>query len=275
MAGYASNQYYKGDTPVIRYHYASLQGLVGIIGEKRIRQTDVRFLNDASEVSYALDLYDLWLESNDGETRAYWEERLEQRRIFITSFSQRNDSPAMWQTYGSAGPAVAIGIDLNLWNRYEKFGRRQIFDVLYADSFEEAISAFDNSSLSWTKNQAHAESVNEDRWELGALAGIKHPSFAGEAETRLVTVGLDRAGELDHRSSGGLIVPYIHTDFTGDGVSRSYLEENHPEQLLPVYEIVVGPLGNFAMISDGIRSLMEAAGLRECPITQSTVPLRF
>ena len=49
-------QLFENEPKATLYHYTSLQGLMGIIESRKLRASDVRYMNDSTELTYALNL---------------------------------------------------------------------------------------------------------------------------------------------------------------------------------------------------------------------------
>lgn len=114
----------QGDTPELLYHYTDVSGLIGICSSGSLRGTNLRFMNDASELSHSRSLMLQVL----GDTRAQASspaqielideiERVVARQwsghpdFYSVSFSANGDLLSQWRGYGSAGGGYAIGFD--------------------------------------------------------------------------------------------------------------------------------------------------------------------
>jgi len=116
----------------ILYHYTSLEGLLGIIESKSIWATNVLYLNDASELNYALKLLSDEVNDIKGEIPldANWLAKLSffdnlilnideiilhplNFGFFICSFSEEKDLLSQWRGYCPGGIGFSVGINLS------------------------------------------------------------------------------------------------------------------------------------------------------------------
>jgi Protein of unknown function (DUF2971) len=129
------------DPPAVLYHYTTAAGLMGIIASQRLWATNARFLNDPSEIRYALKMISdtvaerekAYLEARSAEPTLavpdlagiilgvgapkieIWAKDLlevfhHQREVYVTSFCEDGDLLSQWRGYASAGGGYAIGI---------------------------------------------------------------------------------------------------------------------------------------------------------------------
>lgn len=127
--------------PDVLYHYTTAAGLMGILGSQRLWATNARFLNDPSEIRYALKVVSdtvaksekAYLEARKAEAtltvpdfaalmggvkipkiERWAKELLEvfhhQREVYVTSFCEKGDLLSQWRGYAAASGGYAIGI---------------------------------------------------------------------------------------------------------------------------------------------------------------------
>ncbi len=106
--------------PQTLYHYTSQQGLIGIVSADELWATDIRYLNDSSEFTYAVQLAYKALREWKHTDLAYYqafrklaEERLRESgsSILVASLSEEGDLLSQWRGYCSPGPGFAIGFN--------------------------------------------------------------------------------------------------------------------------------------------------------------------
>lgn len=122
------------EKPSLLYHYTTPEGLKGILQSGALWATEVRYLNDASELDYALQfarkeldefLFDhppstsalqklagqLRLALHSGEAK--WREEF---LCFVVCFCEEADLLSQWRGYGTGG-GYAVGLDVDAWER--------------------------------------------------------------------------------------------------------------------------------------------------------------
>ncbi len=105
------------EVPHTLYHYTSLEALVSIVHSKRLRASDIRYLNDTSEASQLTkDVISILraraLSEQDQEVISLIIDTLEQNRVlslFVASFSEDGDLLSQWRAYSPPSLGVSIG----------------------------------------------------------------------------------------------------------------------------------------------------------------------
>ena len=137
-----ASRFYNTKLPPILYHYTDLNGLMGIINDKCLWATDIRYLNDFSEMTYAFDFVSERIKSFmetipsedrhrlglrtrlDDEARTEYEffEDLEKvitgiKRSpdnftsFVCSFSKNDDRLSQWRGYSPSKGGYCIAFE--------------------------------------------------------------------------------------------------------------------------------------------------------------------
>lgn len=195
------------------HHYTTLNGLTGITSSSSVWASDVRYMNDASELSYAVDLIAELVRGRLAEvgndmlrpllpTRFGFANAFEYgARPFVACFCEEEDLLSQWRGYRAGETGYSLGMDLSLVatvgdlppNTYLRkviydpdVQRQQVGDVV--DIWLETAA-----SLLTADRGLHAEDVfpYPAIWALQeALAEhhlcFKHPAFAEEREWRLI-----------------------------------------------------------------------------------------
>lgn len=202
------------------YHYTTIKGLIGIITKSELWASDCRFLNDGTELTYALDLFfsevdknlkeDLkFVDKGSGGLSIPFRTPSESSDVFIVCFCENGDLLSQWRGYGQ-DQGYAIGFDKE---KLEDLGLGKLVKVYYG---LENLNEFFSSELSLAKiPTAHPGNVEffESEHILPRLAEIKNPVFAEEHEWRLIS----------HASK--------------------YSESKKPEPIINFRESVLGPVG--------------------------------
>jgi hypothetical protein len=236
--------------PDFLFHYTSPGGLCGILRSRSVWASDVRFLNDAKEAMYTMDLVRsrITLKSSDlpSDLERRWLRALkiaEETRAYVSCFSRRGDSLSQWRAYARAGYAIGISAEALLEIAKAQPVRTLLLPCKY--DHNEHIRIVD-----WMLDRlvdAHGAALRDGQMEAVSLhahevalygsvvllsASFKHPSFAEEHEWRLVQIPQDPEvadDGLQVRDSGRWLVPYRTIPLT------------QAESPLALRQIVIGP----------------------------------
>jgi len=210
------------------YHYTTLSGLLGITSSHSLWASDVRYMNDASELSYAVELISEvvteTLSKVDNEVlrpalpgRPGFANAFEYgARRFVACFCEEEDLLSQWRGYRASETGYSLGMDLSTLATFEDLPPNTYLRKIVYDSAEQREEVRDVVEV-WLRT---AESLLEPErglraedvfpypaiWALQeALAEhhlcFKHPAFAEEREWRLIKL-VDVREELrflDHR----------------------------------------------------------------------------
>src|SRR5258705_849439 len=106
--------------PQTLYHYTTREGLVGIFSSGTAWATGIRFLNDASEYTYAQSRFVGMLREIQGQVAPSHEEELEKTirqlsgltpHLFVFCLCRKGDLLSQWRAYGQPGNGYSIGFD--------------------------------------------------------------------------------------------------------------------------------------------------------------------
>src|SRR5262249_9043057 len=109
--------------PPFLYHYTTLHALRGIMDSQVLWATDIRYMNDASELTYGIQIArETFLgDSRPAVQRLLSElvrvegigDQLPDFSVFVASLSQCRDSLSQWRAYsrGSLGVAIEFGVN--------------------------------------------------------------------------------------------------------------------------------------------------------------------
>lgn len=193
--------------PDLLYHYTGLEGLEGILRERMIWATDVRYLNDSSEVHYSREVI--------GRRAADREEELSETYggllargtaaglggsamfpdTFVASFCEDGDNLTQWKTYGRGGHGFALGFDWESLLQLSQVSSYSLVPIIYDtarqdERVDHVIDEAADQYAAWggeTSDLTSAKQVLLVTYALMVvLWSIKHPSYADERECRLV-----------------------------------------------------------------------------------------
>lgn len=115
----------QGRPPRRLHHYTTIDGLVGIVTSNSLWASDVRFMNDSSELTYAATLIEEVIEEVLAEAshelvssllpnRASLANSFEYgSRPFVACFCEKEDLLSQWRGYGVGQAPVSLGLDLS------------------------------------------------------------------------------------------------------------------------------------------------------------------
>ena len=223
------------DPPAILYHYTAADGLLGMLQSHQIWATNVRFMNDRSELDYGINLVGRVFEEDQFVSKLPQQDRpafakkkaairsmlddVEKRTThFAISFCEKANLLSQWRGYGQSGSGFALGLQTNRLREFiaeprpnvrpEEFVavilRRVIYDKHaqehFVRSWIRAIAKsirFDRRVKLPTQTQFPYTVLDTvlNRLLYECLVCFKHPGFHEEEEWRLIQQG--RVGDKD------------------------------------------------------------------------------
>jgi hypothetical protein len=256
------------------YHYSSLEGILGITHSHELWASHVYFLNDALEVSYALDLARKHIRDivSQSEFSSQTEEcvatiaNMQRVNVCVFSLSEERDLLSHWRAYGGVG-GCAIGFDAERLTEVAAEAGFSLHRCVYARADQERIlhETFVKCLQEYRETRSEQQAptlqglIRTDF--LAVAATIKNPSFSEEREWRLVSEpkALNRES-WGIRRGASFLAPYYRLAL-GD------------RERSPIAEIVVGPTPNPDLSAYSIVFLRETTGLR-IAIGKSSIPYR-
>jgi hypothetical protein len=202
-----------GEPPRRLHHYTTLNGLLGVTSTNSLWASDVRYMNDASELSYAADfvsdVVSETLASVDTDllrpllpTRRGFGNAFEYgARPFVACFCEEEDLLSQWRGYRAGEAGYSLGFDLSLQARVAQLPPNTYLRKVIYDRDEQRRSVVNVVNV-WVRT---AESLlaatrglrPEDLFPYPAIWALqeslaqhhlcfKHPGFAEEREWRLI-----------------------------------------------------------------------------------------
>ena len=213
------------------FHYTNYQGLEGILKSKEIWLTDVRYLNDTTELEYGLEFVSETLQEYMRKYNSMTNfvlptlsnlKNLSRKKANLTAyaacFCESNRVLSQWIRYADEGHGYAMGFDaeklpvgknLNLFKVfYDPAEQREIIWT-YLD--REVRKPLEKDEMS--HEMAHAYLGNL----IACLTCFKHSVFEEEREWRLVFTH-DISSffrKLQFRQYDRFIIPYFALDLVG------------------------------------------------------------
>ena len=254
------------------YHYTSLGGLLGIIGSRVLRASDIRYMNDSAELRHTLDLLNKQVTRrilggvDHPEAMNAFLDWLSRRivsgpMLFGASFRANGNLLSQWRGYSTHGKGVSIGFDpQEIARRAAAQGfsvGRCIYDPdVQARLIEDVIDGVE--SLAQRRGyddrergsaQRLFQPIEEDLLRIAAV--LKHPAFEEEQEWRIVSPMLSNArhGSIQFREGHSMLVPYYRFELAGEDTDRVALDH-----------VYIGPSANAELSMHSLRLYLEQQG---------------
>lgn len=231
------------------YHYTTIEGILGIINEKALRLSDVRYMNDPSEAGgYSVQLL-----------REFIEDEMEDEQIKLSlkmisgilqekgdndircsvCFSRAVDKLSQWRTYSDDKIGYCIEFDARLWHgffgekyyiwpiEYDKIRQKRIIKSVFrvAEEFKSKNNEISNKDYTMTICVAL----------ILTLQIFKHPKYYEEEEVRITYSQffdkLSKEHPIEFRVKNGLLIPYTYFPINMDSIKKIYID-NKPDALL-------------------------------------------
>lgn len=291
--------------PEVLYHYTSAEGLRGILGSRGLWMTDIRYMNDLSELQYATDRLASRLDARLAKgdlspasekfveiSRRYLGVRDPGQSVFSVSFCEDGNLLSQWRAYRGQGGGYALGFDfVHLLRLLDKrcVLRRIIYNQAVQDRMlDGALQSFVSAVDQWGMEvPLDTEAFRLMNAAAGAfmvsvrelLFSFKHPGFAEEREWRLVysehsNPRINRGASMPEiRTFDGNIIPYIVLSL---GRAIEVSNDDVAGIRFPIVEVKVGPTINAELNRQSIsQALLGIAPDVEHYISDSGVPLRW
>jgi hypothetical protein len=270
------------------YHYTDAAGLIGIVQSQKLWLTDLGYMNDREELTYACEEMETRLErlisSLDGsETGSEDDSRVQilrsilrevsrlrvgeplDRRAYAACFCGAGDLLSQWRGYAGGTSGFAIGFRAGAIQQAtisESAESYELTQVLYGS--QNAQELLDEVATHLAQHgSGHAGTAGWAQFGriLKILARIKNPGFQEEQEWRLLQVTLGEWGRLEFRPGPYGISPYLTVSFMPAAIAR----------------VVVGPGAEQRATETAVRQLLSrhlGEHGRAVPIEHSQVKYR-
>lgn len=283
MIGPISQRLFAGSPTDTLYHYTSLTGLIGIVDSGHLRASDVRFMNDSTELRHTLELLreHISVRIRSGTDHPALLDEMSQwlshrmvggPMLFAASFRANGNLLSQWRGYSVHGKGVSLGfspghIAACATNQAFQVGRciydegrqRQLIELI-VDAVEAAAAERDPDDA----GSAVFELIEEDLLRIAAI--LKHPAFEEEEEWRVVSPRIIdcSAHPVSFREGNSMLVPYYRFDLALDRTRGIALDH-----------VFVGPTANADLSTTSIELFLDARGSRpERGIDYCRIPYR-
>ena len=212
------------------YHYTNLQGLQGIVDSGVLRASDVRYMNDSTELRHTLELMQQHISRRLQAGTAHpallnaLQEWLSHRvvggpMLFAASFRANGNLLGQWRGYSSLGKGVSLGFSPDWLRERADAQDFQIARCIYAPNHqqmlvEEIVDAVEDDAQ--RDLEAHGRLDADGIFErlesrlLRIAAVLKHPAFEEEQEWRLVSPVMDDCQNVPvcFREGVSMLIPW-------------------------------------------------------------------
>ncbi|KGE02911.1 DUF2971 domain-containing protein [Pseudohaliea rubra] len=268
------------------YHYTSLAGVLGIVGSAELRASDIRYMNDSTELRHTLDLLGRQVTrrilagvDNPALLNAFLE-WLSHRvvsgpMLFGASFRANGNLLSQWRGYSVHGKGVSLGMAPAHILASAEAQDFQVGRCIYAPSEQDRLIGNIIDAVEQLGAAFAGEERGENPWLplfqriegdlLRIAAVLKHPAFEEEQEWRIVSpVITDVASDrVAFREGSSMLIPYYPFDLRDDD-GRLSLEHCY-----------LGPTGNIDLSMNSLRLYLDGQGARpRRGITYCDIPYR-
>lgn len=276
------------------FHYTNAHGLLGIFQSKRIWATNSRFMNDPTEIEYAVNLIKTVMQANFSRDKKeflnkalheFLREYEQNAKVYIACFCVHGDLLSQWRGYGATGGGYALGFktsqlgypDVGAFGIPRPILRKVIYDRKIQEDLVRTwlneMAVFERSSGKKFTARKEEELNNHLYGTYGYFLSeflncFKDPAYQEEQEWRIIQFGrrgYEAVINPTFRTAGGCIVPYTEINFKP---SKKFAG------ILPVELIYYGPTLNTHITERSLNLLCESHGFQKdlLKIARSTVP---
>ncbi|MDO8863601.1 DUF2971 domain-containing protein [Haliea sp. E1-2-M8] len=271
------------------YHYTTLSGLLGIVDSAELRCSDIRYMNDSTELRHTLDLLGEQVTQrivagvDNPALLTTFLDWLTYRvvsgpMLFCASFRGNGNLLSQWRGYSVHGKGVSLGFAPE---HILDCARRQHFEVghcVYAPSQQEkmineiidAVEALaeesDETDETASQNRQWVRRFQTIEGDLLRIAAVlKHPAFEEEQEWRIVSpmIGDTASGKVQFREGNSMLIPWFPLDLRDE------------QGRLAIEHAFLGPTGNIDLSMNSLALYLQGRGASpRRDITYCDIPYR-
>lgn len=218
------------------YHYTSLAGLIGVLDTGELWASELRSLNDTTELTRGLDLLARAASehpnsASDDQVRRQFVEWIEQRSgygpmMFAAAFTEEGNLLSQWRGYCPAGAGVSFGVSYAhitacaSANRfrlgkciYEPVRQKELARIFTDLVLEAARVEGPNTRLDPSQSY-HSTFYRLEEQVLHWCALMKHDAFRAEMEWRAVSEAhvdyvRGTGASIRYRVGSSMLIPYV------------------------------------------------------------------
>ncbi len=289
------------------YHYTSADGISGIIDNHEIWMSNTAFMNDTTELKMLQNAEAIFKDTDfaNDAVRREWHETLErqgfnrnrQTDYYMASFSRKKDLLEQWRAYGN----FCIGFDAK---KLAVKRRVFLYSCLYTEHDIRRWVLKKEKIDEW-KGLANDEEKRNGAYNLFYVASMKYKNkhFKSEKEIRLIASShhnwlYENSPEMyeddlpihfRRHPLYGSPVPYVkffvnhESDESAKRMKETEKEmkerklneeSTKPRKLLPITEIIVGPMAHQKEAKAACEILLSERGYKKVRVTESNIPYR-
>lgn len=265
------------------YHYTTVAGLFGIVENNCFWLTNLKYMNDSSELIHAWQIIKNTINDlkNSTEFCPFFKELLDiiyndkqhhTTDYYAACFTHSGDYLPMWNMYGKES---GVSIEINLLSNFNfTYGPNCFFyDMIYDESILEKFVRF----VIRTYYEEYLKENNKVDFNIIKTAVIreilfsilfyennfKNKNFSYENETRLLYYHHSET-KIKYRVKNGIIVSYVEQP----------IPTLNKDKKLPITSITIGPGENQHLVKTSVEDFMNAKGYNNIEIKISTIPYR-
>ena len=280
--------------PNALWHYTSTEGLVGILTSDCLHFTDVRFLNDTSEIEYGRALCrkvmtDI-LTTETGATARLLTTLLDRFddpagiTSYVACFCHNGDLLSQWRTYGATGNGFSLGFDTTSthWRESETGSGVVLRRVEYDPARQrKRVTKILRGGFDLVKKVEQCEDGDEEslaqavtavadrltRWLRSLYLTFKSYAFREEREWRLIA-GREAvpSDDLKFRVTAHALVPYIP-------ICEGLRVTQHGSHL-PIRKIRCGPGVAIEVSKFALPQFLKKMNRESIQISRADIPVR-
>lgn len=250
------------------YHYTSIDGVKGILGENSLLASQIHFLNDTQEFKYSISIFQKVLAElrkelpkNDVLALLYGSMEdlflttpLDKAPVCVFSLSKEGDLLSQWRGYCPPGGGYSIGFRSDSLTQFSKTHELYLAPCVYDETKQEAIvkeavtKIRDTTLKRWTGPEVEIEKIIEEHVvqffiDFSRIASaLKHPSFRQESEWRIIS-GLIANKNMSFRVRKFMMLPYFSISF----------KDFEP---FLIDEIIIGPAQEQSLAKSSLRQFV-------------------
>lgn len=263
------------------YHYTTLEGLRGILGNRSVWFTNILSLNDPQEISYGINIIGEQITKTKSKTNEEWLlkffdelkdlfENYHTNRFatYISCFCEDEDLLSQWRAYSQKDCGFNIGFrfDENTNFRHDVIqndeSMLELRKVIYKKEEQikivtDYLTLIMNSMLELNKMESNRLPVT---WRSQALIScvnilfdfawsFKHKAFSEEKEWRLVKFReYDyKSEEINFRKDDTGVIPYLNTYIFSEIDAKKHF---------PIRSVKIGPTLEQKKVTSSIKSFI-------------------
>lgn len=268
------------------YHYTTLTGLQGIVGSAQLRASDIRYMNDSTELRHTLELLNQQVTRrilagvDNPELLNALLDWLSHRivsgpMLFGASFRANGNLLSQWRGYSVHGKGVSMGMSPEQILSRAAAQSCEVTRCIYSRPEQERlIDSIVDAVESLAAEHDMQEIANGESWQglfqriegdlLRIAAVLKHPTFEEEQEWRIISPVMHTLTDrVEFREGISMLIPYFNFDLR-DEAGRLTLEH-----------VYLGPTSNTDLSMNSLALYLEQRGASpRRGITYCDIPYR-